>query len=67
VCALYEAVCTACGLFPPAKVVGIALNTRHLDDGQAREAMAQTEAETGLPVTDVVRYGSEPLVDAIMG
>jgi uncharacterized NAD-dependent epimerase/dehydratase family protein len=66
VAALYEAVCAACGLFPPAKVVGIALNTHHLGDREAAEAVARTEAETGLPVTDVVRYGAEPLVDAVM-
>jgi len=66
VATLYETVCACGGAFPAAKVAGIALNCRHLDTEAARAAVAQTEAETGLPVTDVVRFGAEPLVDAIL-
>jgi uncharacterized NAD-dependent epimerase/dehydratase family protein len=39
-----------------AKVVGIALNTRGLDDDAARGAIAAAEAETGLPAADPVRW-----------
>jgi uncharacterized NAD-dependent epimerase/dehydratase family protein len=66
VAALYEAVCAAGGIFPKAKVAGIALNTRHLDEAAAREAVARTVDETGLPTTDVVRYGADALVDAVL-
>lgn len=43
----------------PATVVGIALNTRGLDDEQAQTAIAQARAETHLPVDDVVRFGCD--------
>lgn len=66
VIALYEAVCAAGGAFPAAKVAGIALNCGGLDENAARQAIAQTEAETGLPVTDVIRFGAEPLLDALL-
>ena len=49
----------------PAAVVGIALNTRRLDERGARTAIAQARDETGLPVDDVVRFGPEALYDAI--
>ena len=42
---LYEAVAYAGGAFAPTKVVGIALNTRHLDETAAKEAIAQTIGE----------------------
>ncbi|MEJ5253162.1 MAG: DUF1611 domain-containing protein [Chthonomonadetes bacterium] len=63
---LYEMVAEAGGAFAPAPVVGIALNTAHLSDEEARRAIEQVERETGLPCTDVVRYGGEKLVDAIL-
>jgi uncharacterized NAD-dependent epimerase/dehydratase family protein len=66
VAALYEAVCAAGGIFSPARVAGIALNTQHLNEAEAREAVARTADETGLPTTDVVRYGADALVDAVL-
>jgi uncharacterized NAD-dependent epimerase/dehydratase family protein len=48
-----------------AKVYCIALNTRLLDDAAARAAIAEAEAETGLPADDPVRYGASKLVDAL--
>jgi uncharacterized NAD-dependent epimerase/dehydratase family protein len=50
----------------PAKVAAIALNTRDLDDDQARVAAAATEAETGLPADDPVRFGSSKVLDAVL-
>ncbi len=50
----------------PAKVAAVALNTRPLDDAAARRAVAEAEAETGLPADDPVRFGSERLLDAVM-
>jgi uncharacterized NAD-dependent epimerase/dehydratase family protein len=49
----------------PAKVLAVALNTRDLDDAGARRAVAEAEAETGLPAGDPVRFGAGPLVDAL--
>ena len=50
----------------PARVVGIALNLMSLTDaGEAKDYVQQVQAETGLPATDVVRYGAGSLVDAI--
>jgi uncharacterized NAD-dependent epimerase/dehydratase family protein len=48
-----------------ATVAAIALNTRLLDDEAARRAVAETEAETGLPADDPVRFGAAKLVDAL--
>jgi uncharacterized NAD-dependent epimerase/dehydratase family protein len=58
----YEALCAG---VKPAKVVGIALNTRDLDETQARAAIADAAAQTGLPCDDVVRFGPVALYDAI--
>jgi uncharacterized NAD-dependent epimerase/dehydratase family protein len=50
----------------PAEVVAIALNTRNLDEEDARAAIAAAEDETGLPADDPVRFGSTKLVDAVL-
>lgn len=54
----------AAGWVKPAKVVGIALNTQALTEIDARTAIDVAEAETGLPVTDPVRFGGQTLVEA---
>ncbi len=64
---LYESVATAGGTFAPARVVGIALNTFGLSEAAAREAIADTSQQTGLPCTDAVRFGGEPLLLQITG
>ena len=48
-----------------ARVIAIALNTWDLSDEEARAEIERTTAETGLPTTDPVRYGAEPLAAAI--
>lgn len=56
-------------IFPhqrPSKVVGIALVTIGLSDEEALEAIRQVEAETGLPATDVWRFGAGKLMDALV-
>jgi uncharacterized NAD-dependent epimerase/dehydratase family protein len=50
----------------PAKVLALALNTGHLAEVEAREAVAAAERETGLPADDPVRFGSTRLVDAVL-
>jgi uncharacterized NAD-dependent epimerase/dehydratase family protein len=49
----------------PAKVLALALNTRDLDEREARRVIAAAEDETGLPATDPVRFGAGTLVDAL--
>lgn len=49
----------------PAKVVCIALNCFDLSEKETVKAITDIEKETGLPATDVVKYGSDKLVDAI--
>ncbi|MDP9017011.1 MAG: DUF1611 domain-containing protein [Candidatus Eremiobacteraeota bacterium] len=60
--AAYENVC---GFVKPAKVIGIALNTRALSETQARDEIANARSLTGLPVDDVVRNGPHAFYDAI--
>ena len=50
----------------PTKVIGICLNTFDMTEDAAKEAVRRAAAETGLPVTDPVRFDSGPLVDAII-
>jgi uncharacterized NAD-dependent epimerase/dehydratase family protein len=57
---------TMAALIQPAKIIGIALNTRTLDDEMAKQTISKTAQETGLPCTDAVRYGAGILVDAIL-
>ena len=51
----------------PARVAAIALNTADLDsDEDAREAIAAAQAETSLVADDVVRFGPERVLDAVL-
>ncbi len=63
---VYETVAAAGGAFAPVRVVAIALNTAHLDELSAQQAIARVERETGLPCTDPVRLGADRLLDAIL-
>ena len=57
---------TIAGLVAPSKVVAVALNTSLLpDETEARRVIEATAAETGLPVADPVRFGGDPLWQAI--
>jgi uncharacterized NAD-dependent epimerase/dehydratase family protein len=62
---LYEQVATARGAFEPSKVACISLNTAHLSPSEANAAIQSVEEETGLPCTDVIRYGADKLREAI--
>jgi len=64
VVAYYEA---AAAPVRPAKVPAIALNTRHLSDADAKAAIDQAAAETGLVVDDAVRFGADRLLEAVLG
>jgi uncharacterized NAD-dependent epimerase/dehydratase family protein len=50
----------------PARVACIALNTRDLNDGAARDAIDAAEGETGVPADDPVRFGAGRLLDAVL-
>lgn len=63
---VYETVAAAGGSFAPVKVAAIALNTFHLNDEQAQQAIEQAQLETGLPCTDAIRFGADPILDAIL-
>ncbi len=60
---LYELIGSA---VHPTRVIGISLNTYDLTDAEARKACDQAAHETGLPVTDPVRYDPAPLIDAVV-
>ncbi|HEY5694854.1 MAG TPA: DUF1611 domain-containing protein [Gaiellaceae bacterium] len=49
-----------------ARVAAVALNTRDLDEAEARAAVEAAEKETGLPADDPVRFGAAKLVDAVL-
>jgi uncharacterized NAD-dependent epimerase/dehydratase family protein len=49
-----------------SKVAGISLITAHLSEEDARKAVQQVEDETGLSATDVLRFGSGKLMDALI-
>lgn len=50
----------------PAKVAAIALNTADLDEDGARAAIVAAHEETGLVADDVVRFGADRLLDAVV-
>ena len=62
---LYETVASAFGTFGQVKVKAIALNTQGLDNSEAEAAIKSTTELTGLPCSDVVRYGGARLLSAV--
>ena len=50
----------------PTRVAAIALNTSDLDDRAARAAVAAAQEETGLVADDVVRFGAERVLEAVL-
>ena len=52
---------------PDCEVVGVAVNTQHMDEAGARRYLSETEHRMGLPATDPYRFGARPLVDALAG
>ena len=62
---LNESLANACETTTKTKVVGISLNTVDLDLQAAQKAIDFWEAETNLPVTDIIRFGPEKIAVAI--
>jgi len=50
---------------PACAVVGVAVNTQHMDEAAARACLEKVEADMGLPGTDPYRFGPRKLVDAL--
>ena len=50
----------------PARVVAIALNTRMLDEAQARRAVEEAREATGLPAGDPVRFSREGFAESVL-
>jgi uncharacterized NAD-dependent epimerase/dehydratase family protein len=62
---LIETYETLGGYLRPCKVVGVSVNCNSLSEEEASAIIAQVERETGLPATDVYKFGAQKLVDAI--
>ena len=63
---LNEQVASVIGTYPEAKVIGVALNTVKMLDNQALEMIKKVEEKTGLPTTDVIRYGGDRIFDQLL-
>ena len=58
---LYHTLANTAG---PCEFIGIAINSRKVDEQTYRAEKARLEAEWNLPATDIFRDGVEPLVKA---
>jgi uncharacterized NAD-dependent epimerase/dehydratase family protein len=63
---LIEAYEMACRPLHPTRVAAVALNTSRLTDDEARAAIERTQDETGLPADDLVRFGADRVLDAVL-
>lgn len=50
----------------PCRVIGVAMNSRSLDEDAAEIERSRVEADLGLPVCDVYRHRAAPLVEAVL-
>jgi len=60
---LYEAMAN---VMSPSRVVAVAANTSSLDEAGARKLLDTLQETLELPATDVVRFGCEPVVEAVL-
>ncbi len=51
---------------PEVRAVGICLNTSRLAEDAARALCRATETELGLPCTDPIAFGVEPIIDELL-
>ena len=63
---LNEQVASVIGTYPKAKVLGVALNTIKMSDNEALEIIKKVEENTGLPSTDVIRYGGDKIFNELV-
>lgn len=52
--------------FKDSPVVAVTLNTSGLDEAEARAEIERVEKQTGLPTGDVVRFGCDSVLDAVL-
>lgn len=50
----------------PCRVIGVAMNSRYVDEDEVERERSRVEAELGLPACDVYRHGADVLVDAVI-
>lgn len=50
---------------PGIRPVGISVNTSSLDEEAARQYLVDLESEHGLPATDPIRFGVEPIISRL--
>jgi len=53
--------------FRTSPVAGVTLDTSTLETDAARTELERISKQTGLPAADVVRFGCDPVLDAILG
>ena len=63
---LNEQISTVLGTYPNSKVIGVALNTVEMPDNEAKKFIKKIEKITGLPATDVIRYGGEKIFNQLI-
>ena len=63
---LNEALAAVCGALTEARCIGISVNTSMLTESEAVQYIAKVEQETGLPATDVIRFGVEKIGTALI-
>lgn len=51
---------------PDVRAVGICLNTSRMEQGAARQLCAATQDRLGLPCTDPIAFGVEPIIDRLL-
>ncbi|MGH3736622.1 MAG: DUF1611 domain-containing protein [Micromonosporaceae bacterium] len=56
----------AAGFIKPARVAAIAVDTSAIGETAARRALEKIAEECGRPADDVVRFGSDRILDAVM-
>ena len=64
--ALNESLASTCRTYGTPKVIGIALNTSKLSKSDSLNYIDNLEKQTGLPVTDVIRFGVEKIVHKLL-
>ncbi len=57
---------TMANIMHPCQVIGVAMNSRRLDDEQAAAEQTRVSQELGLPACDVIRHGPDILVQAVL-
>lgn len=59
---IYESMANLMG---PSKVIGVAMNSSFVSEEEAASEREKVRSELGLPVCDVIRHGTDELVQAI--